>query len=120
MSKKQPLADERRQAGQESQSADRGLKQIQDRQTKRENAFVQAAVGFLKTEVETGITLARIARESSDAEDKVRRCREARKAYDSVVEHRGKAANATSEELGALTQELATLRKLLESLGEKF
>ena len=124
MSKEQRSADEHRRAQQESQHfADRARRhamKLQHRQTTRENAFVHSALGFLNTEVETGLTLAQIAARGSDAEEKARLSGKARKAYECVLKYLSTAAHASKEELGALHQKLARLRHLLESADEKF
>jgi len=48
------------------------------------HATVTAQVAFLDAEVGTGITLARIALQSADAERRSRNARSARKAYDTL------------------------------------
>ena len=123
MSKEQQSADEHRRAQKESQDfADQArerVTEIQERQNHRYNSFVQAALGFLNVEADTGLTLARLAADAKDAEQMTQQTRQARKAYDTVVKYLGKA-HVSREDLNGLEQKLARLRDLLKSLGEKF
>ena len=80
--------------------------------------FHVAVIRFLNTGADVGLNLARIAAESRNAEKRARNRRHAREEYDTVLKHLDKAA-ATSEELEAHHQKMATLRELLKSLGER-
>ncbi len=124
MTRAQQSADEHRRTQKESQKFADDVREraaeLHDRQTNRENTFVDTALDFLNTEADTGLTFARIANQSNDAEESLRRRREARKAYDSVLKYLGRAANASSGDIEALRHKMAELRDALESLGEKF
>jgi uncharacterized protein YPO0396 len=124
MSREQRMADEHRQSQKKSQhfaerARQRGT-EMRDRQTNRESSLVRASLSFLNAEVDTGLTLGRVAKSRSGVEERSRQIREARKAYDSVIKYLGTAAQASTEELQALQDRMAGLRELLESLGEKF
>jgi len=115
--------------------ADRARKQLteaQQYQTDHEDFLSQTAgpfakeaaefhvrtIRFLDTEADVGLNLARFAAESPTGERRARNRRNAREAYDTVLKHLDRAV-ATSEELEALHQKMATLRELLKSLGER-
>ncbi len=78
-----------------------------------------AGFDFLKTELHTGLTLARIAADSNHEDKAERNRKNARLAYDTVQKDRDKVLLTPdqSREITGLTREL---RKLLEQLGEKF
>ncbi len=122
MTKEQNSANEHRRAQKQSQSvADRAHKdalEIQTRQAEREVSFARTALGFLQAEVDTGLTLSRIAADSGDAETRDRNRAHARQAYDQLVKYRGTAADADSDALEALDAKIAELREQLQSLGE--
>ena len=121
MSKKQP-ENERQQAHRQSRRfADRAhneLMKIKDRQVSRDETFTQTALGFLNAEADTGLTLARLAKDRTDEDAKARNRRHAREAYNSVVKYHHTAAHANDEALQALDQKIEKLREMLESLGE--
>ena len=122
MTKEQNSTNEHRRAQKRSQSfADRAHKEardIQKRQAAREASFARTALGFLQAEVDTGLTLSRIAADSGDAEKRARNRAHARQAYDQLVKYRGTAADAASHALEALDAKIAQLRDQLQSLGE--
>ncbi len=124
MGKQQNSAHQHRVAQKQSQHfADRAREDaldIRKRQEKREASFARIALSFLKAEVDTGLTLARIAADSGHKETRARTRLHAREAYDKLVKYRGTAADASGQELEALDKKIAELRVQLESLGEVF
>jgi hypothetical protein len=147
MDREKQSAAERRQAGLKAAESGRNLKRHQERsqdvadrahkmlleEQKRHDFdygqaagpfaediadFQAAVIRFLNTEADVGLNLARFTAESPTGEKRARNHRNAREAYDTVIKHLDRTA-ATSEELEALHQKMATLRELLKSLGER-
>jgi hypothetical protein len=77
-----------------------------------------AQISFLDAEVDTGITLARIALRAKDGGKISRNTRSARKAYDTL---RAYLANVPPETPGldGVRKKMTILTKLLEKLGDK-
>lgn len=74
---------------------------------------------FLRAELLTGLTLAKIARRT-DHEDKKNRNRvNARKAYDSVLRFLPKTEHAMTDEWKEINEKLTQLKFELQSLGEE-
>ena len=74
-------------------------------------------VDFLRSEIDTGLTLCRIASETANA-DKIERNRSnARKAYESVLRFLPRVPLANDEHQ-EITSKLRKLRKRLQALGE--
>ena len=123
MAKEKKPADKRRAAERRTQNlVDRLSRETADarkRQGGMENSFIKAAIGFLNTEADTGLNFAQIAAHAHDAEHKARNQFQARRAYDTLLKHFGKAGDGSSESLQALQVKMENLRKLLLSLGEK-
>jgi hypothetical protein len=79
----------------------------------------KVGLDFLRTELDTGLTLANIALRN-DHPDKVERNRKnARLAYDTVIRTRGRVL-LTEEQSQSVSLTLKQLRKKLEQLGEQF
>ncbi len=78
---------------------------------------VEGEVDFLKTEVDTGLTFARLASGARYSDKKDRNQANARKAYDTVLHwtRRVSLAAPDSQEIG---DKLVQLRAALEDLGE--
>jgi hypothetical protein len=75
---------------------------------------------FLKTDLDTGIMLARIATGARmNSERRERNTRKARKAYDTVVKLRRQTPMST-EIMNAMDEKITRLRSMLEMLGESF
>lgn len=72
---------------------------------------------FLRTELHTGLTTARIAATATRAEKKQRNRVMARKAYDTALHFMGKS-EISDDEAAALKDELEELRSALRELGE--
>ena len=80
----------------------------------------RTTVEFLRTDVDTGIMLARIAVGArKDSERRIRNTRNARMAYDTVEKLRRQTPMST-EIRNALDEKIGLLRSLLEVLGESF
>ena len=77
----------------------------------------RVSAAFLKTDLKTGITFARIARVADDDIRKNRNCRAARKAYDTVLRMIGRIGMNASEGR-VIREELMRLRELLLALEE--
>ena len=74
-------------------------------------------MGFLRSEVDTGHTLANIALASED-EKRSRNARNARAAYDAVLRFVGRVS-LSKDENRELDENLGTLKSKLVELGEK-
>jgi len=80
----------------------------------------RTTVAFLRTDLDTGIMLARIATGArKNSERRERNKRKARMAYDTVVKFRGQTPMST-EIRNALDEKIGLLRSMLEVLGESF
>jgi hypothetical protein len=80
----------------------------------------RTTVEFLRTDLDTGIMLARIATGArKNSERRERNTRNARMAYDTVEKLRRQAPMST-EIRNALDEKIGLLRSLLEVLGESF
>lgn len=82
-------------------------------------ALNATAVGVLKTDLDTGLTFARIAENATDARKKRRNRKNARKAYDSIVDYE-KRLELTAEERRDIGEKLGRLKSALIRLGERF
>ena len=76
-----------------------------------------AEIEFLRTELATGLTLCKIAREASHEDKRERNRLNARKAYDSILHFMPKA-DIVSEEWNDIRSRLEQLRSELRLLGE--
>jgi len=74
-------------------------------------------LGFLRTELETGLMLARIARSAKRADKRNRNLLNARKAYDAVLRFMPGVMLTTSQ-TKELKKKLERLKKELRALGE--
>jgi len=80
--------------------------------------FTRSSYEFLVTEVETGLTFARIALDEKTDEDKItRNTRNARAAFDAVLRFRDRVALGAPE-AALLERTMADLRRNLVQLGE--
>ncbi len=77
-----------------------------------------AAIRFLNTELETGLTFARMAARTHDADKKGRYRHYARLAYQTVFGRLG-TAKGTSEQLREINLKMSELRKLLDPDEER-
>jgi hypothetical protein len=84
-----------------------------------ERAFNRAGTDFLKVDVATGLTLAKAALSSHDAEKRQRNQKSARKAYDTIVRMLNKIT-PTEADARQLNDGLHQLRADLIELGEIF
>lgn len=73
---------------------------------------------FLRTELDTGMTLAGIALNASHREKSDRNCANARKAYDAVL-HFAARVNLSAEESDEIKSKLEHLKSRLKLLGEE-
>ncbi|HEX5435414.1 MAG TPA: hypothetical protein VFY05_14340 [Candidatus Angelobacter sp.] len=86
---------------------------------KRENDYHQSGLQFVNTELDTGLTFARIAL-GSKTRAKIERNRvNARKAYNSAL-HFLAETSLNAEESRRVKEKFAALKSNLERLGEKF
>lgn len=76
-------------------------------------------VEFIKLELDTAITIAKHARQSTDAETVASHRRNARRAYDAGL-HLLSTTTLSQMEYENVTAKLEWLRSALESLGEEF
>lgn len=83
----------------------------------RQDEYRQSGIHFVNTELDTGLTFARIAVGSTTRSKKERNCANARKAYQSALHMLGQLS-LSKEEAGPISQKLAVLRSNLEELGE--
>lgn len=74
---------------------------------------------FLRSEIVTGLTLARIAHDANRQDRRTRNSINARKAYDAVV-HFMPRVNLNPEETNEMKTKLEHLKSELEKLGEEF
>ena len=74
-------------------------------------------LGFLRTELETGLMLARIARSAKRADKRDRNLLNARKAYEAVLRFMPGVMLTTSQ-TEELKKKLERLKKELRALGE--
>lgn len=81
--------------------------------------FGSSAMSFLRAELQTGMTMSRIALSANGDAKKQRNCAHARKAYDSIL-HFLPGAILSPDEAKEVETKLARLRADLELLGEKF
>jgi len=77
-----------------------------------------AGTEFLRAELFAGMTRANIAQNTSDEAKKQRNCREARKAYDAVLQFLP-TTFLSQEEKDEIDTKLSDLRFALRSLGEE-
>jgi hypothetical protein len=84
----------------------------------RQDEYRQSSIHFLNTELDTGLTFARIAAGATNRNKKERNCANARKAYDSAL-HLLEQVSLGNEEASAIEEKLSALRLGLEKLGEK-
>jgi len=76
-----------------------------------------ATVGFLKTELETGITFANLALSATDERKVARNTANARKAYDTAMKFMV-GASLGADDSALLDPRLEKLRRQLVALGE--
>ncbi len=76
-------------------------------------------LSFLMTELDVGITFAKIALESGNEDTRTRNRRNARKAYDTALHFLPKIRETQAEDK-QINGKLATLKTFLQSLGETF
>jgi hypothetical protein len=81
--------------------------------------FNRTGTQFLKVDVATGLTFAKAALDSSDAEKKRRNQKSARKAYDTIVRMLNKITPSDAD-AQQLNDSLHQLKKNLIQLGETF
>jgi len=74
-------------------------------------------LGFLRTELETGLMLARIARSAKRADKRDRNLLNARKAYEAVLRFMP-GVMLTTRQTEELKKKLERLKKELRTLGE--
>lgn len=79
--------------------------------------YRQTGIHFVKTELDTGLTFARIAIGSKSSSKKERNRENARKAYQSAL-HTLQQLSLNKEEASAISEKLTALRSSLEKLGE--
>jgi hypothetical protein len=79
----------------------------------------QVSTDFLKTDLETGLTFATIAKDTSDPAKRARNRKNARKAYDVVVCHLEQVELKPSD-ARTISQLLQKLKSDLTALGEAF
>ena len=80
----------------------------------------RTTIEFLRTDLDTGIMLARIATGArKNSERRERNKRKARMAYDTVVKFRRQTPMSTEIRI-ALDEKIGLLRSMLEVLGESF
>ncbi len=85
------------------------------------NDLNKNALNFLRTDLDTAMTLMRIAGESEEGSEKrERNLRNARNAYDAVTRIRSRVGETTDVEREELDRKIAELRAALESFGEVF
>jgi hypothetical protein len=84
----------------------------------RQDEYRKSSVHFVNTELETGLTFARIAAGSEIVSKKERNCANARRAYDSAL-HIFQQVSLSKEEASAIEEKVAALKSSLEKLGEK-
>jgi hypothetical protein len=106
------------QAGRELIQARQRQPDQYSRLTKTSAEVHVASIGFLNTEADTGLNLARIAADSRNTKGRARNRRHAREAYDAILAYLDRAA-PTNEEREAIHQKMVKLRELLKSLGER-
>ena len=75
-------------------------------------------VGFLRSELQVGLTLTRIAMDARHHDKSKRNCINARKAYDSVLRFLPNVS-LSADESKEIASKLKQLRAELEVLGEK-
>jgi hypothetical protein len=81
------------------------------------NVVFPEGLGFLRSELETGLTLARIARSSTRADKRNRNLLNARRAYEAVLRFMPGVILTTSQSRD-LKNKLERLKKDLRTLGE--
>jgi hypothetical protein len=79
----------------------------------------KTSTDFLKTDIETALTFAGIARAAQSSEDRARNLRAARKAYDTVVRLVDRV-ELSDHDARILGRSLARLKSELRGLGEEF
>lgn len=82
------------------------------------HATAAAQRTFLETEVDTGITLARIAVKATDRKKSSRNARSARKAYDTLASYLAELSPETRG-LDGIRKKMVILQDLLEQLRDK-
>ena len=78
-----------------------------------------AEIDFLRSEVDTGLTLAKIAHNANRDDRKSRNRLNARKAYDAVVRFTPRVT-LTAEETDEMKTKMEQLKSELQKLGEEF
>jgi hypothetical protein len=76
-------------------------------------------VDFIKTDLDTALTVVQIARQTNEREKAIRNQQNARKAYDAVLRYMGSASLGRSDR-GNMMRKLSILKSALLSLGESF
>ncbi len=79
----------------------------------------KTSADFLKTDIETALTFASIARNAENSADRARNLRSARRAYDTVV-RLVERVELTDHDARILGRSLARLKSELRGLGEEF
>jgi|SRR5215472_12578324 len=81
------------------------------------NRVHELEVRFLKTDLDVGLTRARIAAQTKHGSEKWRRnATEAKKAYDAVLQFRAQT-ELRPEQASSIDEKLTELRKAIEELG---
>jgi len=76
-------------------------------------------VGFLRSELQTGLTLTKIALDASHRDKTTRNRANARKAYDAVLRFSPKVS-LSNDEISEIKSKLEQLKAELKMLGEEF
>lgn len=84
----------------------------------RQDEYRKSTIHFVNTELDTGLTFARIAGGTKTRSKKDRNCANARRAYDSAL-HILQQVSLSKEEASAIGEKVADLKSSLEKLGEK-
>jgi hypothetical protein len=84
----------------------------------RQDEYRKSSIHFVNTELDTGLTFARIAVGSTTGSKKERNCVNARRAYDSAL-HILQQVSLSKDEASAIGEKIAALKSSLEELGEK-
>lgn len=80
--------------------------------------FVQSSIDFIRAELRTGLTLSRIALDTSNEQKRERNRINDRKAYDAIL-HFLPTAMLSEVELTEINKSVASLRGHLQTLGEQ-
>ena len=79
----------------------------------------RSGIDFLRTEIRTGLTMSKIALDSTHEDKRERNRTNARKAYDAIV-HFMPSSALDADETEEVERGLAQLRSELVKLGEEF